>query len=114
MKITNNIKRYSTYLVLSGYLLILFTGAIHFHKIDFQYLSTIDISGKTSNISGDNYFSCPIEFAFNSIHNTTVNQVSLDEKKTNYSEYFQNDIYPSEIKKEFYSHFSLRAPPKSL
>jgi hypothetical protein len=110
MKKKSFIKKFSAYLVLHGYLLILITSAFHFHKLDIEYESILRNSDN-SKISGHNFFSCPIEFAYYSIHNTIINDIGIDQQAAHYIEIITRVNNPSKTKKEFYSHFSLRAPP---
>lgn len=114
--LSNKIKVSASYLVLTCYLIITITNAIHHHKSElgksYSFLSLADNNQNYHNFLNGSVDFCPVQTAYNSLQNSIIS----------FSNSFQNpekmidviSLNPVSTKplKSYILHLSLRAPPK--
>jgi hypothetical protein len=105
------INQITAYLIIIGYLSLTIVNVFHFHRLNLGN-NTFTISVNYENkIDENNFYSCPIQLAYNLLNNSIVSSSLVACSISNQSEklFVPSDI--PKIKKEFISHYSLRAPP---
>lgn len=118
MKLNQNIRRFSGFLILAGYLTVLILNAAHIHHIDLgkQEISIDLIDAKTDHhlaLKGSEII-CTIHFAYSSISSSFHLDDNTNLQHNLNPEYFGNSDIRSKHNKILANHYFLRAPPFSF
>lgn len=107
----SKINQITAYLILVGYLSLNIANVFHLHKLNLgNNTFAISVTNET-NSKENNFYSCPIQLAYNLLNNSIISSLFTDFSATVHQEKLFIPGELPKIKKEFISHSSLRAPP---